>query len=136
MLCGCRKGIANVAQRLRRDPRRRRTRLFARGGQCLQVNAATAVSRFEGRLFSGAVMNSYLEREFRPLRVLKALQTKLMPKAPLIIKVPNAGSLNAKIMGGNWCGVRLPDLGDYFSPEKPFANGAGCGGIVFAHPLV
>ncbi|PKP79950.1 MAG: hypothetical protein CVT79_17325 [Alphaproteobacteria bacterium HGW-Alphaproteobacteria-18] len=86
-----------------------------RGGQCLQGDAARAISRFEDRLFRGVMMNSYLEHEFWPLQVLKALRPKLMPGAPLIIKVPNAGSLNAKVMGGNWCGVRLPDHVNYFT---------------------
>lgn len=86
-----------------------------RGGQCLQGDAAGAISQFEDNLFSGVMMNSYLEHEFNPLEVLKALRPKMMPGAPVVIKVPNAGSLNAGVMGKNWCGVRLPDHVNYFT---------------------
>lgn len=88
---------------------------LTRGGKCLQGDAARAISQFEDRLFNGVMMNSYLEHEFWPLQVLKAVRPKLMPGAPLIIKVPNAGSWNAKVMGQNWCGVRLPDHVNYFT---------------------
>jgi hypothetical protein len=32
-----------------------------------------------------------------------------------VIKVPNYGSLNRRIMGRSWCGIRLPDHVNYFS---------------------
>lgn len=86
-----------------------------RGGKCVQGDAARNISRFEDCLFGGVMMNSYLEHEFRPLQVLEAVRPKLLPGAPLIIKVPNAGSLNAKVMGSNWCGIRLPDHVNYFT---------------------
>ena len=86
-----------------------------RGGRCLQGDAAGAISQFEDKLFSGVMMNSYLEHEFNPSDVLKALRPKMKPEAPVVIKVPNAGSLNAKVMGKNWCGVRLPDHVNYFT---------------------
>lgn len=86
-----------------------------RGGKCLQGDAAGAISQLDDEFFTGVMMNSYLEHEFNPLEVLKALRRKVVPGAPVIIKVPNAGSLNAKVMGKNWCGVRLPDHVNYFT---------------------
>lgn len=86
-----------------------------RGGLCIQGDAVRAIAQFEDRLFNGVMMNSYLEHEFWPLEVLKALRPKLMPGAPLVIKVPNAGSWNAKVMRQNWCGIRLPDHVNYFT---------------------
>lgn len=86
-----------------------------RGGKCIQGDAITAIARFEDRLFNGVMMNSYLEHEFRPRDVLRALLPKLMPGAPVIIKVPNSGSWNARVMGRNWCGIRLPDHVNYFT---------------------
>lgn len=86
-----------------------------RGGKCLQGDAASAISEFDDRLFTGVMMNSYLEHEFNPLQVLQALRPKMKPGAQVVIKVPNAGSLNAKVMGQNWCGVRLPDHVNYFT---------------------
>lgn len=106
----------------------------SRGGQCLQGDAASAISQFEDSLFNGVMMNSYLEHEFRPLEVLKALRPKLKPGAPVVIKVPNAGSLNAKVMGENWCGVRLPDHVNYFT-WKSLSDMAAAAGYTVRAPF-
>jgi len=86
-----------------------------RGGRCLQGDSATTIGAFEGQKFSGVMMNSYLEHEFRPKEVLGAIRDTLDDEAPVVIKVPNFGSLNAKVMGRNWCGIRLPDHVNYLT---------------------
>ncbi len=91
------------------------TAFRTRGGECLQGDAATAICTFADGQFTGVMMNSYLEHEFRPREVLQSIHAKLAEGAPLVIKVPNFGSLNAKVMGRNWCGIRLPDHVNYFT---------------------
>jgi SAM-dependent methyltransferase len=92
-----------------------------RGGRCVSADALSGLSEFNDAGFSAAMLNSYLEHELEPLPVLKALRPKMRPGAPVIVKVPNYGSWNAKVMGANWCGVRLPDHVNYFT----FASLAG-----------
>ena len=86
-----------------------------RGGHCVSADSLSGIGTFEDGFFGGAILNSYLEHDTRPLEVLEALQPKMKPGAPVIVKVPNYGSWNAAVMGRGWCGVRLPDHVNYFT---------------------
>lgn len=90
----------------------------ARGGICVHGPGAEAIWAFEPALFDGIVMRSYLEHEEQPLRVLEGAHRALKPTGAIYVKVPNWGSLNRRVTGGKWCGVRLPDHVNYFTPDS------------------
>ncbi len=60
---------------------------------------------------------SVLEHEWRPLDALRAAHHALKPGGITILKVPNHASWNRLIMRADWCGYRLPDHCNYFTPR-------------------
>lgn len=72
---------------------------------------------FEEESFDGMVMYAYLEHEVQPAAVLAAAQGKLRRGGSLIIKVPNHACVNRAVRGLRWCGYRLPDHVNYFTPS-------------------
>ena len=60
---------------------------------------------------------SVLEHEWRPLNALRAAHRALKPGGITVIKVPNHASWNRHIMRQDWCGYRLPDHCNYFTPR-------------------
>jgi SAM-dependent methyltransferase len=103
------------------------TAFRARGGACLHGDAASVIEQFPDNYFTGVMMNSYLEHEYKPVEVLTSVHSKLADGAPLVIKVPNFGTVNARVMGRNWCGVRLPDHVNYFTWSSLKAMGEAVG---------
>lgn len=59
---------------------------------------------------------SVLEHEWRPLDALGIVARVLRPGGVTVIKVPNFASWNRAIRGAEWCGIRLPDHCNYFTP--------------------
>lgn len=59
---------------------------------------------------------SVLEHEWRPLEALRIVARVLRPGGVTVIKVPNFASWNRIIRGTEWCGIRLPDHCNYFTP--------------------
>jgi 2-polyprenyl-3-methyl-5-hydroxy-6-metoxy-1,4-benzoquinol methylase len=60
---------------------------------------------------------SVLEHEWHPLDALRATHRALSPGGITVIKVPNHASWNRHIMRHDWCGYRLPDHCNYFTPR-------------------
>lgn len=89
-----------------------------RDGRCVAAPAVAGLAQFSDGHFTGAMLNSYLEHEENPLGVLRALARVMRADAPVVVKVPNYGSWNAAVMGAGWCGVRLPDHLNYFTPDS------------------
>lgn len=108
----------------------------ARGGRCVHGPGAEAIWEFEPGLFDGIVMRSYLEHEEQPLRVLEGAHRALKDSGAVYVKVPNWGSVNRRVTGGQWCGVRLPDHVNYFTPAslRAMARRAGFG-VEIKNPL-
>ncbi|WP_421790451.1 class I SAM-dependent methyltransferase [Hyphobacterium sp.] len=104
-----------------------------RGGFCVHAPSAEGLGQFEPNLFDGAMLNSYLEHEAKPLPVLEALARVMKPSGVAIIKVPNFGSWNAAVMKSGWCGIRLPDHVNYFTPQS-LANMAAKAGFASDFP--
>ena len=98
-----------------------------RGGEVICAPAAEGTERLEPGGFTGALLRSYLEHEAEPARVLAALRRALVPGGIVLVKVPNFASWNRHLMGGRWCGVRLPDHVNYFTPAalRRMADAAG-----------
>ncbi len=91
--------------------------LFAkRGGRAVFAPALAGLDAFDAQSFDGMVMYAYLEHEVEPAAVLRKAIARLRPGAPLIIKVPNHGCVNRSVRGLRWCGYRLPDHVNYFTP--------------------
>lgn len=99
----------------------------ARGGRCVHGPGAEAIGAFEPGLFDGIVMRSYLEHEEQPLKVLEGAHRALKATGAVYVKVPNWGSVNRRVTGGKWCGVRLPDHVNYFTPASLRAMAAKAG---------
>ena len=59
--------------------------------------------------------------------VLENLWSVLAPGGFAVVKVPNCGSLNRKVMGARWCGFRYPDHLNYFTPKALGTAKAGFG---------
>lgn len=90
--------------------------LAARGGFVIHSPALEGLRQLLSADYAAVVMRSYLEHELQPLEALLESSRILKPSGILILKVPNYGSLNAMVMGRNWCGIRLPDHVNYFTP--------------------
>ncbi len=93
-----------------------RENLAAQGGMVLNASALEGMRQLSASDFAAVVMRAYLEHEIRPMEVLLESFRILKKSGILVIKVPNFGSLNAAVMGKGWCGVRLPDHVNYFTP--------------------
>ncbi|MEL6329779.1 MAG: class I SAM-dependent methyltransferase [Planctomycetota bacterium] len=91
-------------------------RFKARGGRCLKGGVVQCLDSLEDRSASGAILRAYLEHEPEPFAVLDAMARVLEPGARVLVKVPNYGSINAKLQGSRWCGWRLPEHVNYFTP--------------------
>ncbi|APF36478.1 class I SAM-dependent methyltransferase [Chelatococcus daeguensis] len=103
-------------------------RLFrARGGRTVQASALDGLREFDDGFFSGALLRSFLEHDIRPLPILEELNRVLVPGGVALVKVPNFASINRLIMGQRWCGIRLPDHVNYFTPGtlRRMAGAAG-----------
>ena len=87
------------------------------GGRVIAGNALESLDRFPDRSFTGAILISFLEHEYNPLRLLVELRRKLVESGSVIIKVPNFGCLNRWLRGAQWCGFRSPDHVNYFTPR-------------------
>lgn len=60
---------------------------------------------------------SILEHEWRPRAALRVAFDALRPGRVTVIKVPNHASWNRHIMRQDWCGYRIPDHCNYFTPH-------------------
>lgn len=98
-----------------------------RGGGVVNAPALDGLRRFPDGYFSGAVLRSYLEHEFQPAEVLTELRRTMAHDGVAIVKVPNFGSWNRKLLGRRWSGFRHPDHLNYFTPQTLRAMGEKCG---------
>lgn len=89
-----------------------------RGGYVLHDNAISGMRAFPSDFFSGVVMSAFLEHETNPLNLLREVYRTLTASGRCIIKVPNFGSFNRAVRGKEWCGFRLPDHVNYFTPTS------------------
>ena len=89
-----------------------------RGGSVINAPTTKALFQFQGQSMDAVVMRSYLEHEAEPLEVLQGCANVLKKTGVVVIKVPNYGSLNRRVMGANWCGFRFPDHVNYFTPAS------------------
>lgn len=98
-----------------------------KGGCCINSSCVDGLRDFEDDFFDAASMRSYLEHEMAPLEVLQQLFRVLKPDGVAVIKVPNYGSVNRRVVGRNWCGFRYPDHLNYFTPATLARMTAMCG---------
>jgi len=89
----------------------------ALGGRAWCAPVLEGLASLEPESIDGAILHAYLEHELEPRAVLEALARVLRENAPLIVKVPNHGSINRRARGRRWCGYRLPDHVNYFTPS-------------------
>ncbi len=61
-----------------------------------------------GQTFDAITLFHSLEHMTDPFHFLKRLQRLLEPEGSLIIQVPNAGSLQARVFGSRWSGLDCP----------------------------
>lgn len=101
-----------ISQQLGREANRR---LEVRGGRVWIMPAIDALREIESASISCVVMRSYLEHETFPAAVLREVARCLEPGGAVIIKVPDFGSLNRRVLGSYWCGFRFPDHLNYFT---------------------
>lgn len=89
-----------------------------RGGHVAHGDALSGMRSFPDNYFSGVIMSAFLEHEISPTALLDEVYRVLAPEGQCIIKVPNFASLNRIIRGKKWCGFRLPDHVNYFTPAS------------------
>jgi SAM-dependent methyltransferase len=90
----------------------------ARGGNLVNKDALSGMKTLENNFFQAIIMRSFLEHDVNPKETLQEAKRILHSGAILIIKVPNYASLNRKIMGSKWCGLRFPEHVNYFTPKS------------------
>jgi len=89
-----------------------------RGGYIVHDAAVLGLHKFPEDYFSGVLLSAFLEHEIEPKPLLSAVCRVLRPGGCCVIKVPNFASLNRVIRGKKWCGFRLPDHVNYFTPAS------------------
>lgn len=96
-------------------------------GKVVHASALGGLSALPEGRFTAVIQRSFLEHEREPRKVLAGSFRVLAPNGVLILKLPNYGSINARVMGRKWCGVRLPDHVNYFTPPqlRRFVQDAG-----------
>ena len=97
---------------------RARRALEPGGGFVVNAPAAEGLRLMPEGRFTGVVMRSFLEHDAEPMETLDGVRHALMEGGAAIIKVPNYGSLNRRVMGRRWCGFRWPDHVNYFTPRS------------------
>lgn len=91
-------------------------KMRAQGGFCIQGPGAKAIWDFDENTYDGVLMHSYLEHEVEFDRVLRGSARALKPGGKVFIRVPNFASLNRRVSGAKWPGLRYPDHVNYFTP--------------------
>jgi hypothetical protein len=87
------------------------------GGKCIRAPATEGLAAFPPKYFTAAIMLGYLEHEFHPLLILRQVRQLLTDDAVVIVKMPNYASINRLVTGRKWCGFRLPDHVNYYTPR-------------------
>ena len=90
----------------------------SRGGHIVHDAAVLGLEKFPADFFSGVLLSAFLEHEIEPKPLLIGVCRVLRPGGSCIIKVPNYASLNRVIRGKKWCGFRIPDHVNYFTPAS------------------
>ena len=93
--------------------------IFAkRGGRIIHADVLSGLQSLANDSCDGALVESFLEHEVRPTEVLRELSRVLRPGAAIIVKLPNYACWNRWVRGKRWCGFRLPDHVNYFTPDS------------------
>lgn len=87
-----------------------------RNGWCIHAPSVAGLSQLDAASISAVTLRSYLEHELDPLPVLRQIRRVLKPDGIALVKVPNYGSWSRIATGRKWCGIRLPDHLNYFTP--------------------
>jgi SAM-dependent methyltransferase len=119
-----------MASRSARNWLPKRTRYIASTGGAVNAPSLLGLRTFPADYFEAAVMRSYLEHELEPLGVLKEVYRVLKPGGIAVVKVPNFGSVNRRVMGRKWCGFRYPDHLNYFTRSSLRKFAGACGFII------
>ena len=98
-----------------------------RGGLLLHADGLRGLQSLDDASIGGILMHSYLEHENQPLEVLRQSARVLVSGGVVVIKVPNFGSLNRRLLGRVWPGFRFPDHVNYFTPTTLQAMVAAAG---------
>ena len=106
----------------------------ASGGTVVQATAAEGLATFADRSLAGVVLRSFLEHDADARAVVLAVGRKLRPDGVAVVKVPNYGSINRRVMGRAWCGFRLPDHVNYFT-RGSLARLAADSGLAASFPF-
>ena len=92
-------------------------RMKPRGGFCVHAPAVEGIGQFESGLFTGVILRSFLEHEWKPMELLAGVHRVLRDDGIIFVRVPNYASLNRRIRGSQWCGFRYPNHVNYFTPH-------------------
>lgn len=89
----------------------------SRGGRIIHADVLSGLQSLADASCDGALVESYLEHEVQPAEVLRELSRVLRPGSAIILKLPNYACWNRRMRGKRWCGFRLPDHVNYFTPN-------------------
>lgn len=106
-----------------------------RGGEVLCLPTHEGLRRFPAASLAGVLARSYLEHDADADAVMQEIGRTLRPDGMAVVKVPNYGSINRRVMGRTWCGFRLPDHVNYFRP-RDMARLAGRHGLTASFPVL
>ena len=110
--------------------------MAARGGRAVRGPASEAIGGFLDGYFTGVILSSVLEHESEPRRLLAGVARVLVADGAAYIRVPNFGSINRVVNGGNWCGFRHPDHVNYFTVASLRRMATDCGlKLRLLHPI-
>ncbi|MCP3678362.1 MAG: class I SAM-dependent methyltransferase [Deltaproteobacteria bacterium] len=86
------------------------------GGKVIHSDAINGLGQMASGSISMIIMSSFLEHELHPSECIKQAHRVLLDKGIVLIKVPNFNSINRVVRKEKWCGYRIPDHQNYFTP--------------------
>ncbi|MCA9145055.1 MAG: methyltransferase domain-containing protein [Planctomycetaceae bacterium] len=95
-----------------------RQRFSRLGGQVFQGDAVTHLREQSPGFFHAVTLIAILEHVLDPVELLHEAGRVLSSQGVVVIKVPNFASVNRRIRGRRWCGLRFPDHVNYFTPDS------------------
>lgn len=75
-------------------------RMKPRGGFCIHAPAVEGIGQFESGLFTGVILRSFLEHEWKPMELLAGVHRVLRDDGIIFVRASNYASLNRRVRGG------------------------------------
>lgn len=103
------------------------TAFRSRGGHCIQGSGVDGLGSVERGSAHVIVLSGILEHEASPLALLRRCRERLALDGRIVVKVPNHGCLDQRVLGRRHHTYRWPDHANHFTPQTLTATARAAG---------